>query len=55
MTMEYEKPFVEIVDFLALERIATERSQKEARDGGSLDVGDKQPGFGESIFEWPDD
>lgn len=40
MKMEYNRPFVEIVDFAALERIATDaRSEHEARDfeGGNND------------------
>lgn len=38
MKMEYSRPLVEIVDFAALERIATDvRNDREARDSESFE------------------
>ena len=35
MELRYEAPFVEIIDFLAMEKLANTRAQIEARDNGA--------------------
>ena len=49
--MRYLKPSVEIVDFLALERIAV-YGRRSIEEDDDVEIGDR-PGLNESVVEWP--
>ena len=53
MRIEYEVPSVEIVDFKALEKLASNRAAIEARDGksgGNPSIDDAS--FNEGVGDW---
>ena len=49
MKLEYEQPFAEIINFRAMEQLATAQSEKEARDGGNVG----NPNLSEGVGDWP--
>lgn len=52
MDMRYEAPIVEIVDFLTMEKLANNRAEIEARDGGARAGGE---GGNAGLFSRVDD
>lgn len=57
MIFEYEKPAVEVISFLAMEKLATDQDARTARDTGVQTVDDtvnlgSMPTIGEGVEDW---